>query len=165
MLKEKIQHNLGEAMKNKKELETSVLRLITAAILNREKEKRFKLSKEKENVSEADLEKDSQLTDEEVVEILSSEVKKRKEAIEEFEKGGRNDLAEKEKKELEILQNYLPEQLSEEEVKNLAKEVIEKVEAKEIKDMGRVMSELMPKVKGRADGSLVSKIVKELLTS
>jgi len=165
MLKEKIQHNLEEAVKNKKDLETLVLRLINAAILNREKEKRFKISKEKENVSEADLEKESQLTDEEVVEILSSEVKKRKEAIEEFEKGGRKDLAEREKKELEILQNYLPKQLSEEEVKNLAKEVIKEVEAKEIKDMGRVMSELMPKVKGRTDGSLVSKIVKELLTS
>jgi len=165
MLKEKIQHNLEEAVKNKKDLETLVLRLINAAILNREKEKRFKISKEKENVSEVDLEKESQLTDEEVVEILSSEVKKRKEAIEEFEKGGRKDLAEREKKELEILQNYLPKQLSEEEVKNLAKEVIKEVEAKEIKDMGRVMSELMPKVKGRTDGSLVSKIVKELLTS
>jgi uncharacterized protein YqeY len=164
-LKKKIQEDLREAIRNKKELETLVLRLITAAILNKEKEKRYKISKEKEDVSETDLGKESQLTDEEIIEVISSEAKKRKEAISEFEKGGREDLVNKEKRELEILQKYLPEQLSEEELKKLAKVAIKRVGASELKDIGKVMAELMPKIKGRAEGNLVSKIVKELLAS
>jgi len=80
-----------------------------------------------------------------------------------FEQGKRSDLVEKEKKEIEILANYLPPQLSQEEIKKLAKEIIEEIGAKDIKDMGKVMSLLMTKTKGQADGNLVSKIVKELL--
>jgi uncharacterized protein YqeY len=110
------------------------------------------------------LEKQRQLVEEEVLEVISSEIKKRKEAILLFEKGERQELAEKEKREIGILQNYLPEQLPEEELRKLVKEAIEKTGAKEMKDMGKIMAELMPKVKGKADGSLVSKIVKELLT-
>lgn len=163
-LKTKIQQDLKTALKKKEELESLVLRLLLAAILNREKEKRYKLSKTKPELSGEELEKESQLIDEEVIEVISSEIKKRKEAILEFEKGQRQDLVEKEKKEMEILQKYLPEQLSGEEIKKLAKEAIEKIGASEIKDMGKIMAELMPKVKGRAEGSLVSKIVKELLT-
>ena len=166
ILKEKIQKDLEEAFKKKDEIIVSVLRMLLAAILNKEKEKRFKLTKEKPDISEKDLEKESQLgTDEEIVEVISSEAKKRKEAILEFEKGERQDLVEKEKKELAILQKYLPEQLSEEEIKKLAKEVIKKVAASEIKDTGRVMQELMSQVKGKADGGQVGKIVKELLQS
>jgi len=163
MLKEKINQDLKDALKEKKELEASVLRLINAAVLNKEKEKRFKVSKEKPDISAEELKVESQLTDEEVIEVISSEAKKRKESVESFEKGERKDLAEKEKKELEVLQRYLPEQLSEEELKALTKEAADKVGAKDIKDMGKVMAELMPKVKGRAEGGLVSKVVKELL--
>jgi len=152
-LKEKIKLNLNSALKEKRTLEVLVLRQLLAAILNKEKEKRFKAKEEK----------DIQLTDEEVIEVISSEAKKRRESIFEFEKGKRQDLVEKEKKELEILEKYLPEQLPEEEIRKLIKEAIEKTDAKEIKDMGRVMAELMPKIKGKADGTLVSKIVKELL--
>lgn len=164
-LKEKIQKDLTQAIKNKEELKSSVLRMLSAVILNREKEKRYKISKEKPEISEENLVKETQLGNEEVIEVISSEVKKRKEAVGEYEKGGRSDLAEKEKKELEILQQYLPEQLSEEEIKKLAKKAIDKAGATEPKDMGKVMAELMPQVKGRAEGSLVSKIVKELLTT
>jgi len=164
-LKEKIQNDLKEAVKKKEELKSSVLRMLSAAILNNEKEKRYKLSKTKPEFTEKDLEKESQLIDEEAIEVISSEIKKRKESILEFEKGKRQDLVEKEKKELEILEKYLPEQLSEEEIKKFAQEMIEKVGAKEMKDIGRVMAELMPKIKGKADGGLVSKIVKELLIS
>ena len=153
-LKEKFQLDLKTATREKKEVEVSVLRQLLATILNKEKEKRFKSGEEK----------DIQLTDEEVIEVISTEVKKRKEAITEYEKGERPELVEKEKRELEILEKYLPEQLSEEEIKKLVKEAIEKVGASEPKDMGKVMSELMPQVKGKADGSQVSKIVKELLT-
>lgn len=162
-LKGKIQNELQEAVKNREELKSSVLRLLLSAIFNKEKEKRYKLSKQKPEFKEKDLEKESQLVNEEVIEVISSEIKKRKESILEFGKGQRQDLVEKETKEKEILEKYLPEQLSEEEIKKLAKETIEKIGAKEIKDMGKVMAELMPKVKGRADGGLVSKISKELL--
>lgn len=164
MLKEKIKNDLIQALKEKKEIEISTLRLLSAAIFNKEKEKRYKISQEKPEASGEELERESQLTDEEVIEVISSEVKKRREAILQFEKGKREDLLEKEKKEIEILERYLPEQLSEEEIKKLAKEIIKKVGAKEPKDIGKVMGELMPKVKGKAEGSLVSKIVKELLS-
>ena len=173
MLKEKIRGDLNSALKEKSELEVSVLRLLSAAIFNKEKEKRYKLSKEKSEVElekmgkeskEAkELEKESQLTDQEIMDVISSEIKKRKEAIDLYEKGKREELVEKEKTEMKILQRYLPEQLSEEEIKKLAKAIIEKIEAKGPKDIGKVMAELMPQVKGKAEGSLVSKIVKELL--
>jgi len=162
-LKERIQNDLKGAVKNREELKSSVLRLLLAAIFNKEKEKRYRLSKQKPEFEEKDLEKESQLTGEEVIDVISSEIKKRKESIELFEKGKRDDLVEKERKEKEILEKYLPAQLTEEEIKKLTKEAIEKVGATEMKDMGKVMAELMPKVKGRADGNLVSKIVKELL--
>ena len=163
-LKEKIRKDLNESLKEKKEVGVSVLRQFLAAILNKEKEKRAKLAKEKEEIKEEELEEESQLTDEEIIGVVSSEIKKRKEAVLEFEKGERSDLAEKEKKEIEILKEYLPEQLSEEEIKRLAKEAVEKVGASGPQDMGKVMEELMPKIKGRAEGGLISKIVKELLT-
>lgn len=152
-LKEKIQEDLNSAIKSKREIETSTLRMLSAAILNKEKEKRYKSGKSE----------DIPLIDEEIIEVVFNEVKKRKEAIELYEKGDRQELADKEKKEAEILQKYLPEQLTEEEVKKLVKEAIAKVGAKEQKDMGKVMAELMPQVKGKADGGLVSKVVKELL--
>ncbi len=162
-LKEKIQKDLNEVVKKKQELESLVLRMLLAAILNKEKEKRYKLNKEKPELKEEELEKDSQLLDEEIVEVISFEIKKRKESIVEYEKGERKDLAEKEKKEIEILKRYLPEQFSEDEIKKLVKTAIEKTGAVEPKDMGKVMSELMPQVKGKAEGATVSKIVKELL--
>jgi uncharacterized protein YqeY len=162
-LKEKIQEDLKEALKEKKEAEVLTLRMLNAAIVNKEKEKRYKTSKEKAELKEEELEKESQLNDEEVFEAIYSEAKKRKEAIFEFGKGGREDLVKKEKKELEILEKYLPEQLSEEEIKKLVSEVIAKVGAKEMKDMGKVMVELLPKTKGKAEGGLVSRIIKEQL--
>ena len=153
-LKEKIQKDLTEALKNKRELEVSVLRLLIAAILNKEKEKRYKLKEEK----------DVLLSDEEITDVVSTEVKKRKEAASEYQKGGRQELADKERKESEILQKYLPEQLSEKDLEKLIKEAIAKTGAKEQKDIGKVMAVLMPQTKGRADGGLVSKIVKESLS-
>lgn len=174
-LKERILRDLNIVIKEKRELEVLVLRQLSAAFLNKEKEKRFKLTKEKPDISEKDLAKESQLgTDEEIAEVISFEAKKRKEAIAIYEREEEKDLpshllekmqglVEKEKKELAILQKYLPEQLSEEEIEKLVKEVIKKVGAQEIKDIGKVMQELVPQVKGRADGSQVGKIVKELL--
>lgn len=160
MLKERILGDIALSAKNKEETALSVLRMLSAAILSKEKEKRYKLSK---SVKEAELEEKSVLTDEEIMDVISSEAKKRKEAILAFEKGNRPELAEKERKELEVLMKYMPEQLSSEELKKMVKDAIDKVGAKEIKDMGKVMAELMPKVKGRADGGEISKIAKELM--
>ena len=212
-LKQKIQQDLTTALREKKELELSVLRMLNAAIINKEKEKRYKISSQRDKsltelpkeakvkkrvklsspfhpslrsgkvktelgeedksssspfanarITEEELEKESGLLEDEVLEIISSEIKKRKEAALLFEKGKRMDLSEKERAEAKILEKYLPEQLSEEEIKKLAREIIEKMGIKEMKDVGKVMAELMPKLKGRANGSLVSKIIKELLT-
>lgn len=150
-LKDKIQQDLNEALKSREELKTSVLRLLSSSILNKEKDKRYKSGKAE----------DAPLTDDEIIDVISSEVKKRKEASALYEKGGRQELAKKESNEMEILQNYLPEQLSEEELRKLVKEAIGKVGAKEINDTGKVMGLIMPQVKGRANGSIVSKIIKE----
>jgi hypothetical protein len=163
MLKIKIEEDFKSALKEKRKTEIATLRMLKAAIFNKEKEKRYKLSQEKPELTGEELEKESKFIDEEVMSVISSEIKKRKEAILEFQKGKREDLMKKEKAEMKILQSYLPEQLPEKEIKKLAKESIEKVGAKNLKDMGKVMSELMPKLKGKAEGSLVSKAVKELL--
>ena len=154
-LKEEIQTKLNSAMKGNRAMEVSVLRQLLAALLNKEKEKRFKSKEEKE----------AQLTDEEVMESISFEAKKRRESIVEFEKGGRKDLADKEKEELTILSKYLPDEKSEQRIRQLDKEAIATTGVSESKDMGKVMQELMPQVKGKADGNLVSQIVKELLAN
>jgi len=180
-LKVKIREDFQKFLKGKKEIEVSTLRMLNSAIFNREKEKRYKLilqrcsglrlslsnalSKEKPDFKEKDLEKESQLTEEEIIQVISSEIKKRKESVLLFEKGKRDDLVKKEKEEIKILEKYLPEQFSEEEIKKMAAQVIKETGAKEPKDMGKVMGKLMPKVKGQAEGGLVSKIVKELLAS
>lgn len=163
-LKQQVQSDLNESVKGREELRSSVLRLLLSAINNKETEKRTKIWKEKPKASVEDLEKESKLTDEEIINVISSEIKKRRESIELFERGGKKEMADKEKKEAVILQQYLPEQISEEELRKIAQEAIKKVGAKEQKDMGRVMAELMPKTRGKADGSLISKVVKELLT-
>jgi hypothetical protein len=172
-LKAKIQEELMKSLKEKDELKTSVFRLLLASLLNKEKEKRYKTYQAKPDISEKELVEKSQLTDEEIIEVISSEIKKRREAALGFEKGKRQDLVDKEKKEAEILKRYLPEQMSEEEIRNLVKEVIATLRASlapserekfGIKDLGKVMSQLMPKVKGKADGTMVSSIVKESLS-
>ncbi len=163
-LKEKIQEDLKKSLKEKDELKTSVFRLLLASFLNKEKEKRYKIYQAKPDITEKELIEKSQLTDDEIIEVISSEIKKRKEAVLGFEKGKRQELADKEKKEMEILKFYLPEQMSEEEVRGVVKEIIETIGAKTQKDIGKVMSQLMPRVKGKADGSMVSTIVKELLS-
>lgn len=157
MIKEKIQQNLKQAMIEKNDATVSVLRMLNAAVLNKEKEKQYKLSKETGESKKAEL------TDEEFLAVISSEIKKIRDALALFEKGQRADLADKAKKEIIILQEYLPEQLNKEEIEKMAKEVIGLVGAESIKDMGRVMGELMPKIKGKADSSIVSKTVKDLL--
>jgi uncharacterized protein len=104
-----------------------------------------------------------QLDDEQVFEVLAKEVKQRREAILEFEKGNRQDLVDKANAEIKILLGYLPQQLSEEEISGIVRLAVDEVGASSIKDMGKVMSIVIPKIKGRADGKLVSQIVKQYL--
>lgn len=153
MLKKTIQDSVTEAMKEGNQFLVGTLRMLLASIITKEKEKKFK---EK-------IEGDAQLTDEQILEIVSSEIKKRKDAIVLYEQGNRQELADKEKAEIEILIKYLPEQLSLEVLKELVAESIKKTGATEIKEMGKIMADLNPKIKGKADGGQVSKIIKELL--
>ncbi len=175
MLKQQIQTDATQALKQHNQDVAGVLRMVLAAITSKEKEKRYKVSKDlssraelttgQENqLTEEDLVKKSALTDEEIVDVISFEVKKRRDAIALYEKGNRPELAENEKKEIAVLQKYLPEQLSSNELKKLVQESIAKTGAVQIKDMGKVMADLGPKIKGKADGGEVSKIVKELLS-
>lgn len=178
MFKDKIRQNLKIALKGKKEIELSVLRMVLAAILNKEKEKKYRLNKEKLGLGQEELEKESQLTEKEITSIIFTEAKKIKEAIIAFEEGilllsprGNSafqkekieNLIKKEKQELEILKKYLPEPLSEKELYQIVKQVMAETGAKEMKDMGKVMKQVMSKTEGQADGNQVSEIVKELL--
>jgi len=104
-----------------------------------------------------------ELTDEDCIEVMSSVAKKIKESIEQFEKGGREDLVEKEERELEIVQVYLPQQLGEQELKQIIQDAIKETGAASPQQMGLVMKVIMPKIKSRADGKLASKLVIELL--
>ena len=150
------------SVKGRMELKSLVLRQVSASILNKEKEKRYNLSKQ--GLQGEELEKLCHLIDEEVIEVIASEAKKSREAIVEFEKGQRQDLVAKEKAELEILNKYLPQQLTEEEVKEIAEKIVKELGVQTAKDMGKVMAALMPKLKGRADGGLASRVVKGLLS-
>lgn len=163
-IKQQIQNNVKEFLKAGDELASGTLRMVLASVISKEKEKRFKISKEKPEATEEILAKESELTDEEIIGVLLSEIKKRKDAIVLYEKGNRQELADKEKKEIEILQKYLPEQIPTEELKKIVEESVSKVGATEMKDMGKIMADLMPKVKGKADNSEISKIIKELLS-
>lgn len=114
-------------------------------------------------VRQAEIDGKKELGDEEVIAVISKEVKQRRDSIEEFKKGGREDLVAQNEAEIAILMEYLPKQLSEAEVRELVKAAIAESGAREPKEMGKAMKVLMPKVKGKADGKLVNGIVKELL--
>lgn len=150
MSKKQLQDDLKQSMLAKNELKTSVLRLLLSALNYYEIQK-----------GGAGYE----ATEEDVLAVLQKEVKQRKDSIEQYKAGNRTDLADKEQKELEILQTYVPAQMSEDEIKGLVKEAITQTGATSMADMGKVMGALMPKVKGKADGNLVSSIVKSQLTS
>jgi uncharacterized protein YqeY len=160
-LGEKIQNDFKEAFKAKDDARVSTLRLLNAEIKNAEIAKRTRLVKKADgSVVEEEC---YVLGDDEIIEVVSREIKKRRDSIEMYEKGGRSELAENEKKEMGILLAYLPAQLNEEGIRELVKKAVEKTGASGAKDMGKVMATLMPDVKGKADGALVSRAVKELL--
>jgi hypothetical protein len=154
MLKQQIQNDVTAALKGQDSFVAGTLRMVLAAVLTKEKDKKFK---EK-------IEGDVVLSDDEIIEVITSEIKKRRDAIALYNQGNRPELAKKEEDEIKVLQKYLPEQLSQDEIKKLVEESIAKVGATQMKDMGKVMADLNPKVKGKAEGSEVSRIVKELLS-
>mgnify|MGYP006242757507 FL=1 len=141
-----IQEEVKTALKSGEKFRASTLRLIVSA-----------LKLEEKNKAEA-------LTDNEALEILTKMIKQRKDSISQFETANRMELAQKEKDEIEIIQNYLPEQLSEEELSVLINEVIKEINAESIKDMGKVMGILKPKITGKADAGIASGLVKKLLS-
>jgi len=162
-LKIKIEEDFINALKKQEELALSTLRLVKAAVSNKEKEKRYKITKTEKDVKEKDLVEKSNLTDEEIVDLVFSEIKKRKEAIVLYRQGKREELAKKEENEIEVLKKYLPEQVSEAEIENLAKIAIKNTGAKAISDMGKVMKELMPKLKGKAEPQAITAVIKKLI--
>lgn len=148
MLEKKINDDLKGAMKEKKTIRIETLRMLKAEIKN------VTISK-----------KGTSLEDKDVFQIISKQIKQHRDSIETFSKGGREDLAEKEKQELEILQSYLPKQLSKEEVVSIVKQAIVETGAASRSDMGKVMKVVMEKVGGAAEGKVVSQIVAEQLGS
>ncbi len=157
MLKEKINEDFKTVFKERKETEISVLKMLKAALLIKEKDKQYQFSKAGKDVTMAVL------ADEEVIDIVVAEVKKLRDSLALFEQGGRADLVAQAKLEIGILSRYLPEQLSEDEVKKLVAEAVAQSGAQSIKDMGKAMAQLMPKVKGKAESGMVSRLVKEAL--
>ena len=164
MLKDLIQQDFKEAFKNQEKVRLSVLRMLRADIVKKQQEKRYQLKKEQQELGDEELEIKSALTNEEILDVITSKIKKSKDSISGFEQGGRTELAENEKEEIKVLQKYLPEQFSEEKIRSIVEEVIARVGAESMKDIGRIMTELMPRVKGKADGDVVIKIIREILS-
>jgi uncharacterized protein YqeY len=160
-LKEKLQGEVKEALKSGNSQKRTLLGMVLSAVKNREFDKRAKISKTTGETDAVKLDEAAKLNDEEVLETIASEIKKRKDSVEQFENGGRPELAASEKEEINMLMVYMPEQMSEEEVRAEVKKAIVETGAAGPKDMGKVIGAVMAKIKGKADGTLVSKLVKE----
>lgn len=144
-MKEKISQELKKAIKSREDVKKSTIRLILAAVKNREIEKR------------------GEIDDDEILGIIQKEVKTRREVIDEAQNAGRTDLVREAETEIAILEEFLPKQLSEKELNELIDEVIADTGATSIREMGKVMGALMPRVRGRADGKRVSELVRQQL--
>ena len=145
MLKEKLMEDLKKSMKEKDELRKNTVQMVRAAVLQVEKDKQIELD------------------DAKIVEVIAKEAKKRKDSLADYEKSGRDDLIEQVKKEIEILNEYLPKQLTEDEITEIVKEVIANVGATSMKDMGAVMKEAKAKIGAAADARTINEVVKKLL--
>lgn len=145
MLKEKLLEDLKMSMKEKNEVRKNAVQMVRAAILQVEKDNGVTLE------------------DEKIIQIIAKEVKKRKDSLADYIKGGREDIVKQVEEEISILSEYLPKQLSKEEIEKVVKEIITEVSATSIKDMGKVMKEAKEKIGARADGKAINEVVKELL--
>ncbi len=144
-LNEKLMADLKESMKNKDNLKKSVVTMIRAAVKQREVDERITLS------------------DDDILDIISKQLKQRKDALTEFEKAGREDLIEQTKQEIEMIASYLPQQLTDEELETIVGDAIKAVNAQSMKDMGKIMGKVNEVAKGRADGKRISDMTKKLL--
>lgn len=144
-LSERLNDDMKAAMRNKDKFRLSVIRMVRSSVKNMEIDQR------------------KTLTDNEILDILNRELKQRKDSLHEFEKAGRDDLVQSLQAEIAIIAEYLPEQLSEEEIATIVKDTIQETGASSRSDIGKVMAALMPKVKGRADGKLVNQLVQQNL--
>ena len=144
-LKEKLQEDLKSSMKNKDTVKKSVVTLIRAAIKQHEVDNRVELA------------------DDAIIDIISKQLKQRKDSLAEFVKANRDDLVEETKSELQVVEGYLPQQLSEEELEKIVIETIAEVGATSMKDMGKIMATIKPKTAGRADGRKINELVKKNL--
>jgi len=145
-LEERLVEEMKQAMKSSDKLRLSTIRLMRTALKNKEIELRKKLD------------------DDEIMKVIHGMVRKSDESIEQFKAGGRADLVEKETKEVEILKSFLPQSLSEEEIRKIIDETIQETQASSLKDLGKVMKSVMPKLTGKADGKLINQLVKERLS-
>ncbi len=145
-LEERLVEEMKQAMKSNDKLRLSTIRMIRSALKNKEIELRKKLE------------------DEDVVKVIQAMVRKGEESVEQFQTGGRMDLVEKEKKEIEILKSFLPQPLSQEEILKIIDQSIQETQASSLKDIGKVMKSVMPKIGGKADGILINQLVKERLS-
>nr|WP_320026782.1 GatB/YqeY domain-containing protein [uncultured Acetobacterium sp.] len=145
VLKDQLQADLKTAMKEKDKVKKSTVTMIRAAILQVEKDQKVELG------------------DDQILEIIAKQLKQRRDGLAEFEKAQRDDLIQQAREEIEIIEGYLPTQLTIDEIKVIVTETIQETGAVDAKDMGKIMSALMPKVKGRADGKLVNQVVRESL--
>lgn len=145
-LKERLMEDMKNAMKKGEQIKLSAIRMVRAGIKNKE------------------IEFIRELKDEDVIDVIKTAIKQRKDSFAQFLSGKRMDLAEREKKEIEILSVYLPEQMGEEDIRKRVREVILETGASTSRDMGRVMKLIMPELKGRADGQLINKVVQEMLS-
>ena len=144
-LKEQLLQDMKEAMKEKDTIRKNTVQLVRSGILQIEKDKQIELD------------------DEGILDVIAKELKKRRDSIPDFEKSGRTDLLEGLNKEIEVLLGYLPKQLTEDEIKSTVEEAVAESGASTMKDMGKVMAIISPKVKGRADNKIVSGFVKQML--
>ena len=144
-MKKKLLEDLKEAMKEKNEIKKNAIQMVRAGILQIEKDKGI------------------ELTDEQIIELISKEVKKRKDSIADYEKGGREDLVNQINEEISYLEKYLPKQLTEEEITVIVKQIIDELGATTMKDMGKVMKAAKEKMGVTADGKTINKVVKENL--
>ncbi len=146
-LKQKLSDDLKQAMRSGDTLKRSVIRMLMAAINN------------------AEIARQAKLEDSDILGVIAKEVRQRRESIEAFKQGNRQDLVDKEEAEMAILQGYLPQQLTRDEVVLAVQKVIAEVEAKGLGDKGKVMPKLMAQLKGRADGREINEVVSELLSA
>ncbi len=145
-LKERLVDDLKSAMKNKNVVRKNVVQMVRAAILQVEKDNKITLD------------------DDGVLDVIAKQMKQRRDALPDYEKSGRDELIAELKAEMDVLKEYLPEQLTKDELYAIVKEAVEATGASSMKDMGKIMATVMPKTKGRADGKMINEIAKELLS-